>query len=84
MGNTSLSALVHALSLRETQTPKPLRGWTSSRIEKQLTLDGNGQPHRETWRAIVKTAEGDAVVPIQHIHYMDPPNAKSPQAIDKN
>ena len=84
MGKNSLSALVRAVSLGGTYTPRPMRGWTSSRIEKQLTLDGNGQPHRETWRAIVKTAEGDAVVPIQHIDYLDPPDEKTPQAINKD
>lgn len=84
MGNTSLSALARVLSLRETRTPKPLRGWTSSRIEKQLTLDGNGQPHREVWQAIVNTVDGDAVVPIQQMLYVGMKDEKLPRVIDED
>lgn len=83
MGATDLKTLERALAPRAFGDARALTGWSSARIEKQVTLDGEGRPHREQWTAIVSGKHGDAVVPLHEIHYLRRDETIPVRPIDK-
>lgn len=84
MGTTDLKTLERALAPRASGHAHALTGWSSARIDKQVTLDGEGRTHRERWTATVTGRHGNAVLPLHEIHYLGRGETVPARPIDKN